>query len=36
VAEGRLKGHEALPARMTLHIPQLNLSYEIDGAVELE
>jgi len=36
VAEGRLKGHEALPAKMTLRIPQLNLSYEIDGAVELE
>jgi hypothetical protein len=36
VAEGRLKGHETLPAQMTLHIPQLNLSYEIDGAVELE
>ena len=36
VAEGRLEGHEALPARMTLYIPQLNLSYEIDGAVELE
>jgi len=36
VADGRLQGHEALPARMTLQIPQLNLSYEIDGAVELE
>jgi len=36
VADGRLQGHEALPARMMLHIPQLNLSYEIDGAVELE
>jgi hypothetical protein len=36
VADGRLQGHEGLPARMTLHIPQLNLSYEIDGAVELE
>lgn len=36
VAEGRLKGHEALTAQMTLRIPQLNLTYEIDGSVELE
>lgn len=36
VAEGRLKGHEALMAQMTLRIPQLNLTYEIDGSVELE
>lgn len=36
IADGRLKGHETLPARMTLEIAQLNLSFEIDGAVELE
>jgi hypothetical protein len=36
VAEGRLQGHEALPAQVTLRIPKLDLSYEIDGAVELQ
>jgi hypothetical protein len=36
IADGRLKGLETLPARMTLEIAQLNLTFEIDGAVELE
>jgi len=36
VAEGRLKGNEALPAIMTLKIAQIGLSIEIDGAIELE
>ena len=36
VAAGRLKGNEALPARMTLTVAGLNLSFAIDGSVELE
>jgi hypothetical protein len=36
VAQGRLKGNEALPAIMTLKIAQIDLSVEIDGAIELE
>jgi hypothetical protein len=36
VAQGRLKGNEALPAIMTLKIAQIGLSIEIDGAIELE
>ena len=36
VAQGRLKGNEALPAVMTLKIAQIGLSIEIDGAIELE
>lgn len=36
VAQGRLKGNEALPAIMTLKIAQIGLSVEIDGAIELE
>ena len=36
VADGRLKGNEALPARMTLSLNGVGLSVEIDGAIELE
>ena len=36
VADGRLKGNEALPARMTLTVEGACLAIEIDGAVELE
>jgi len=36
VAQGRLKGNEALPAIMTLKIALIDLSVEIDGAIELE
>ncbi len=36
VAAGRLKGNEALSAKMMLTIDRLGLSVEIDGAVELE
>ena len=36
VANGRLKGHEALPAKMTLVIEAVGLAVEIDCAVELE
>ena len=36
VATGRLKGNEALPAKVMLTIDRLGLVVEIDGAVELE
>lgn len=36
IAGGRLKGNEALPAKVTLTVNGLGLSVEIDGAVELE
>jgi hypothetical protein len=34
--KGRLKGHEALPAKMTLVVQAVGLTIEIDGAIELE
>lgn len=36
IATGRLKGDEALPAKVMLTVDRLGLSVEIDGAVELE
>ncbi len=36
VAGGRLKGNEALPAKVLLTVGGLGLSVEIEGAVELE
>ena len=36
VAAGRLKGNEALPAKMTLVVDGVALSVEIEGAIELE
>ncbi len=36
LSEGRLKGNEALPAKMMLTVESLGLSVEIEGAVELE
>ena len=36
VAGGRLKGNEALPAKMTLTVDGVGLAVEIEGAVELE
>ena len=36
VASGRLKGNETLPAKMTLSVGGLDLSYAIDGSIELE
>jgi Family of unknown function (DUF6494) len=36
VAKGRLKGNETLPAKMKLTVGGVDLSFEIDGAVELE
>jgi len=36
VASGRLKGNEALPAKVILTVEGVGLSVEIEGAVELE
>ena len=36
IKSGRLKGNEKLPARMTLTIAGADLSYVIDGSIELE
>lgn len=36
VEDGRLKGNEALPAKVVLTVEGLGLAVEIDGAVELE
>jgi hypothetical protein len=36
VSGGRLKGNEALPAKVLLTVDGIGLSVEIEGAVELE
>jgi hypothetical protein len=36
VAGGRLKGSEALPAKVRLTVGGIDLAVEIDGAIELE
>jgi Family of unknown function (DUF6494) len=36
VAGGRLKGNEALPAKVLLTVEGVGLSLEIEGAIELE
>ena len=36
VGDGRLKGNEALPAKVTLTVGGIDLNVEIEGAVELE
>jgi hypothetical protein len=36
VGSGKLKGNEALPARVILTVEGLSLSVEIEGAIELE
>ena len=36
VAAGRLKGNEALPAKVMLTVDGVGLAVEIEGAVELE
>ena len=35
-AAGRLKGGEALPAKAVVTVDGIGLSFEIDGAIELE
>ena len=36
IADGRVKGNEALPAKAMLTVGGIGLSIEIEGAVELE
>jgi hypothetical protein len=36
LANGKLKGHEALPSKVTLTVGAVGLAVEIDGAIELE
>ncbi len=36
IADGRLKGNEALPAKMVLSVDGIGLAIEIEGALELE
>jgi len=36
IADGRLKGHEAMPAKVMLTVGAIGLAFEIDGAIELE
>jgi hypothetical protein len=36
VTSGRLKGRETLPAKMTLTVGGVDLSFTIDGSIELE
>lgn len=36
IESGKLKGNEKLPAKMTLTLGGVNLSYVIDGTIELE
>jgi hypothetical protein len=36
VSAGRLKGGEALPAKASITVDGIGLSFEIDGAIELE
>ena len=34
--EGRIKGDETFPASVTLEVPELNLSFKIDGEIRLQ
>ena len=36
VASGKLKGNEALPAKMTLTVGGINLTHTVDDNIELE
>jgi len=36
VANGLLKGNELLPAKATVRVEGLNLTFEIEGDIELE
>ena len=36
IADGRLKGNEALPANMVLTLGKVGLNFKIDGTIELE
>ncbi|HVV63081.1 MAG TPA: DUF6494 family protein [Pseudolabrys sp.] len=36
IADGRLKGDEALQTQMVLTIGKIGLNYKVDGTIELE
>jgi len=36
VKQGKLKGNEALPAKANISVNGVNLSFEVEGSVELE
>jgi hypothetical protein len=36
IADGRLKGNEALQTQMVLTIGKIGLNYKVDGTIELE
>ena len=36
IQDGRLKGHEMLPAQMTLRVGQLDLDVRFDGELKLD
>ena len=36
IADGRLKGNEALPANIVLTLGKVGLNFKIDGTIELE
>ncbi|SDG09124.1 hypothetical protein SAMN05216241_105102 [Limimonas halophila] len=36
ISEGKLSGNETVKAKVTLELPELNETVEIDGAIELE
>ena len=35
IESGQIKGIESLPAKVTLTVGKVNLTYEIDGSIEL-
>ena len=35
IESGQIKGMESLPAKVTLTVEKVNLTYEIDGSIEL-
>ena len=35
IESGQIKGTESLPAKVTLTVGKVNLTYEIDGSIEL-
>lgn len=35
IASGKLKGQESLPAKMTLTVAGADLTFEVNGAIEL-
>jgi hypothetical protein len=36
VESGQLKGKESLPAKVTLSVGKVNLTYEINGSIDLD